>query len=120
MEGSSNSLFQESPGSRNYNSTCTGMTSVTVNWRPSYFTVMTFSTILTLNNLLHINIIGTLSHKEYLFMANLTLKSDTMEPVREYYRRHACLLCVSVQREVGIFSLCRRKLNEAKNSNNKG
>jgi len=80
---------------------------------------MTFPAILALDDLSHIDIIGPLSHDKYIFMTNLAFKPDPVEPVREYDRRHSGLLCISIQRKIGIFRVRRPQFYKAEERNHK-
>src|SRR3989337_275965 len=95
------------------------MTPVTIKRRPGYPPVMTFSTILPLDNLSHIDIIGSLSHDKDIFMTNLAFKPDPVEPVRKYDRRHSGLLCIFIQRKVRIFRLRRSQFDKAEKRDQK-
>src|SRR3989337_3289807 len=89
------------------------MTPVTIKRRPGYPPVMTFSTILPLDDLSHIDIIGSLSHNKDIFMTNLAFKTDSVEPVRKYDRRHSGLLCILIERQISIFCLSRPQFDKA-------
>jgi hypothetical protein len=80
---------------------------------------MTFPAILPLDDLSHIDIIGSLSHDKDIFMTNLALKPDSVEPVREYDRRHAGLFCILIQRQVGIFRVRRPQFDKAEERDQK-
>jgi len=78
---------------------------------------MTFPAIFSLDNLLHIDVIRTLAHDKYLFMADLALEPDPVEPMGEYDGGHSGLFRVSVQCKIGIFRLCGGCLEQTEERN---
>src|SRR3972149_3126173 len=82
------------------------MTSFTVQRFPCNQTVMTLAAEFAVHYGIHIDVIGPSLQYENIFMTNLALESDPVEPVWKHYRLHTSLFHTfhfSAQYNIAVF-----------------
>jgi hypothetical protein len=82
-----------------------GMAAVAVEGGPGDLAIVAFATKLPLDDLDHADLIGSGPHDEDVGVANLTLKPDTMKPVREDHGGHLGLFGLPVHDNISVLRL---------------
>jgi len=92
------------------------MTQDAVFYRPGNLAIVTRTTELSLDDLVHVDVVAaSLELESEVGMANLATEAYAMEPVREDHRAHASGIRIIVDYHVSVFS--HRRSGFDKNSN---
>ncbi len=84
------------------------MAPVAENRRPGDSAVVAFSTEIALDDLDHVDIVGSLPHFKNCGMADFALESDSMKPMWKNDRRHSGFFGVAIEGKVTVFGFGNR------------
>jgi hypothetical protein len=97
------------------------MTNIAILYRPGYLAIMTGTTVLTIDNFQHIDLVTAGFHLEAeVGVTDLATETDTMKPVRKNHRAHAGLIGVIIHQHITILGNDYRRHREQGKDENYG